>query len=123
MNILLVDDEPQILKLLEMFLRNCGHNVLIAADGAQAVQVLEEQGDVDVILSDLRMPKMDGLQLLEVVVERWQSVPFLLLTGPGDEEVASSAVQRGARDCMKKPLGLADLRRRLAELETEIGPG
>jgi len=117
MNILVVDDEPQILELIEMFLRNCGHDVLMAADGAQAVKLLEEQGDVDVILSDLRMPKMDGLQLLEVVVERWQSVRFILMTGHGDQEVASSAVQRGACDCMKKPLRLADLRRRLAGFE------
>jgi CheY-like chemotaxis protein len=120
-NILLVDDEPQIIELFGRFLDHCGYHVITATDGAQAVEILEQQS-VDLVLSDLRMPNLDGVQLLEIVAERWENIPFILMTGHEDPDISTTALQAGARECMKKPVRLADLRGKLAEFDSGTEP-
>ncbi len=92
--VLCVDDEANILSALRRSLRGAGYCVLSATSGPQALQMLAEM-PVDVVLSDMRMPGMDGAQLLEQVHERWPQVVRLLLTGQADMESTVAAINRG----------------------------
>ena len=92
--ILFVDDELQILSSLKRLARRLRYTALTANGGAEGLAVLEEQ-EVDVIVSDMRMPKMTGAEFLEKTAARWPSVMRILLTGYSDIESAVSAVNDG----------------------------
>jgi response regulator RpfG family c-di-GMP phosphodiesterase len=91
---LCVDDEPSILSSLKRLLRATGHRVLTAEGGAQALEILGREA-VDLIVSDMRMPFMDGAQLLEQVKDRWPHIVRLLLTGYADVTSTIAAINRG----------------------------
>ncbi|UPU37193.1 sigma-54 dependent transcriptional regulator [Geomonas paludis] len=107
--ILAVDDEPVFRFLLERQLREIGYNVLTAADGLQALEILEGQ-TVDLVLSDLVMPRMDGLQLIGSVQKLYPSIPIIVITAHGSVESAVEAMRRGAYDYLEKPYDPEDLR-------------
>lgn len=91
---LCVDDEPNILSALKRLFRSTGFQVLTADSGAAALEMLERES-VDLVMSDMRMPHMDGAQLLEQVKDRWPGVTRLLLTGYSDVSSTIAAINRG----------------------------
>ncbi|MBN97649.1 MAG: hypothetical protein CME16_00160, partial [Gemmatimonadetes bacterium] len=117
MKILLVDDEKSILQVIGDFLSDCGYDVILAGDGSEALQRLEELEDIGLIISDIRMPKMDGLDLLKAVRVRFPGIPATLMTGHGDEQLAIDALQEGAQGYLKKPLKFDDLLEHIAQVE------
>ena len=92
--VLCVDDEPNILAALKRTLRGAGFGALTAGSGAEALEILEKL-PVDIVLSDMRMPGIDGAQLLEQVHTRWPHVVRILLTGHADQGSTVSAINRG----------------------------
>ena len=108
MNILLVDDEEVVLKSLGRFLTRCGHRLRTAPDGVEALRCVEEETP-DVVISDVRMSDVDGLDLLERVKGRFPSLPVVLITGHWNREVAASARRKGVYDCLRKPVRIEDL--------------
>lgn len=92
--VLCVDDEPNILSALKRALRTGGWRVLTAASGAEALQMLAT-APVDLVISDMRMPEMDGAALLEQVHARWPDTSRILLTGHADTSAAVAAINRG----------------------------
>lgn len=92
--VLCVDDEANILSALKRMLRGRGHAVLTANGGAEALARLEAT-PVDIIISDMRMPGMDGARLLEQVRQRWPQVVRILLTGHADMGSTVAAINRG----------------------------
>ncbi|MDP4302402.1 HD domain-containing phosphohydrolase [Leptothrix discophora] len=92
--VLCVDDEANILASLKRVLRGAGHQVLSAPGGAEALEILSRR-PVDVVISDMRMPGMDGAQLLEAVRARWPQVVRILLTGHADMASTVAAINRG----------------------------
>ncbi len=92
--VLCVDDEVNILAALKRVLRSDGHIVLTATSGAEALEMLERL-PIDLVISDMRMPGMDGAQLLEQVHLRWPSVVRILLTGFADMSSTIAAINRG----------------------------
>ncbi len=92
--LLCVDDEPNILSSLRRLFRGQGYRVLTADSGAAGLAVLE-QDEVDIVISDMRMPEMDGAQFLEKVRERWPESIRLLLTGYSDISAILAAINRG----------------------------
>jgi response regulator RpfG family c-di-GMP phosphodiesterase len=92
--VLLVDDEPNILAALKRVLRSADLCVMTATGGAQALQMLQEM-PADLVISDMRMPLMDGAQFLEQVHQRWPQVVRVLLTGHADTPSALAAINRG----------------------------
>jgi response regulator RpfG family c-di-GMP phosphodiesterase len=92
--VLCVDDEANILSALRRVLRGAGYQVLIAEGGPAALERLA-LGDVHAVVSDMRMPGMDGAQLLEQVHQRWPHIVRLLLTGQADMHSTVAAINRG----------------------------
>lgn len=107
--VLVVDDEANLRKVLTAFLLRDGYRVLTASDGEEAWDLLQGER-VDVLLSDLRMPGMDGIQLLERVVERYRGVPVVMLTAHGTVDTAVDAMKLGAFDYLTKPFDKEELR-------------
>ncbi|MDL2355773.1 MAG: response regulator [Pseudomonadota bacterium] len=92
--LLCVDDEPNILAALRRLFRPAGYRVLVAESGAAGLLVLENDS-VDLVISDMRMPEMDGAQFLEQVRARWPDTIRLLLTGYSDVGAILAAINRG----------------------------
>lgn len=93
--VLCVDDEPNILSSLKRLFRPLGYKVLTAESGAAGLAALESAGHVDLVISDMRMPEMDGARFLELVRERWPDTIRLLLTGYSDVTSILAAINRG----------------------------
>lgn len=108
-NILAVDDDGLSLLMLENLLADGGFAPLTAASGAQALALLERE-HVDLIISDLIMEGMDGLELLARVKERYPKVPVIVVTARGSVESAVEAMRRGAYDYLAKPFNPEVLR-------------
>jgi two-component system nitrogen regulation response regulator NtrX len=101
-NILVVDDEKAIRRTLNEILTFEGFVVDEAADGAEAVKKIKEN-NYDCILCDIKMPKMDGIEVLEIAHEEKPDVPFIVISGHGNIETAVDAVKKGAFDYISKP--------------------
>ena len=100
--VLVVDDEPKMQRVLEILLRKLGHEVLLAADG-QAALTLAQSVPVDLVMTDLRMPGMDGIALLTALREHGIAAPVILLTAYGTVESAVTAMKKGAYDYILRP--------------------
>lgn len=119
--ILVIDDEPQIRRFLDISLRTQGYQVLHAADASTGVDMLATQG-VDVVILDLGLPDLDGLQVL-AGIRQWSQVPVLVLTARDDEAEKVAALDAGANDYVTKPFGVQELMARLrALLRTQASP-
>ncbi len=115
-NILLVDDDPNLSRLLSMRLQNAGHQVKTAATAQEALGSLTSHRS-DIVITDLRMDEMDGIQLLEEINRQWPTLPVLIITAHGTIPDAVSATQRGAVDFLTKPVDKDDL---LAHVERAL---
>ena len=113
--VLIVDDEPAILTVLQRVLEADGHEVLSAETGAKAVD-LAVTAAPDLVILDLRLPDIDGIELTEVL-RRWLQAPILILSGFNDETRKVAALDSGADDYLQKPFGLGELRARLRALQ------
>jgi DNA-binding NtrC family response regulator len=100
--ILIADDDDALRESLELVLAAEGYEVVAARDGTQALALLDAQS-VDVVLCDLRMPGIDGLELLPQLVRRLPGVPVLLMSAYGSADLAVEAMRRGAYDYLAKP--------------------
>jgi two-component system, OmpR family, KDP operon response regulator KdpE len=106
-NILVVDDEPQITRVLKTGLSSHGYGIRTAADGEQALQVMKEWKP-ELVITDLRMPNVDGLELCRRV--RAQSaVPIIVLSVKGEEKIKIEALDAGADDYITKPFSMNEL--------------
>ena len=105
--ILIVDDEAIIRDLCRRALK--GYRVLEAADGEEALKVFEN-GGVDVILTDVMMPNMDGIELLKRLKELEPTVVVIVMTGYADKDVILNALKADADDFITKPLNLLQLK-------------
>lgn len=92
--ILCVDDEPNILAALRRLFRTQGFQVLLADGGRAGLEVLENNA-VDLVISDMRMPEMNGAEFLEAVRARWPDTMRLLLTGYADTQLIQDAINHG----------------------------
>ncbi|NLI77759.1 MAG: response regulator [Candidatus Riflebacteria bacterium] len=102
MKILVVDDEPSLREYLAESLRSQNFEVLTAGDGCEGLQLFEAQSP-ELVFSDIRMPRMDGLDFLSAIRERNRETVVVLVTGLGNEEFALEALRRGANDFLRKP--------------------
>jgi len=112
-NILVVDDERNYLFVLEDLLTDEGYNVLTASSGTEAVEILRKER-IDAVLSDIKMPGMNGIELLERVVANDPGLPVILMTAFAEVDQAVSAMKKGAIDHIQKPFDNDDIKRAVA---------
>lgn len=110
--VLVVDDEEEVLELLGEYLRARGYGLRTAYDGEAALEIIRA-GGVDVVLSDLKMPHLGGLELLEQVQSHAQPVAVILMSGFATVESAIGALKAGAYDFLRKPFKLREVHRAL----------
>ena len=126
-SILIVDDEPDVADLFRQRFRHetrAGTYVLhFAASGEEALDRLtgEIKPQLIVILSDINMPGMDGLELLRVIKERRPELPVMMVTAYGDDERRRRAAQYGAIEFVTKPVDFDLLKTRLQQLPAGLG--
>lgn len=123
--ILVVDDEESIREFLEIMLKKEGYEVTTAEDGARAKEILTKKS-FDMIISDLQMPNMTGIELLKHVKESYPDTVFMLITAFGTTETAVDAMKMGAYDYVTKPFKIDEVRMNIANalrsqnLEVEV---
>jgi two-component system, OmpR family, KDP operon response regulator KdpE len=109
--VLVVDDEPPIRKLLRMGLSTQGYEILEAPPGRSALELMAQTPDL--VILDLGLPDMQGLELLRTMRARNESVPIVVLSSRGDEVGKVQALDLGADDYVTKPFGMEELLARL----------
>jgi DNA-binding NtrC family response regulator len=107
--VLIVDDEENIRQILTEYLQDFGYKVTCAVNGQEALQVYQK-GSFDIILSDLVMRPMNGLELLNEIKKVDPDALFIMITGFPSIESALEAVKKGARDYITKPFNIDEIR-------------
>jgi len=107
MNVLVCDDDHEIAKAIEIYLRNEGYNVLRTANGAEAVDLCRDH-EVHLILMDLMMPVMDGMEATKIIRES-KDIPIIMLTAKGEDYDKITGLNIGADDYVTKPFNPLEL--------------
>jgi DNA-binding response OmpR family regulator len=120
-HVLVADDEPHIGRIIKMKLEQGPFQVTLAFDGKEALEILQRDEPIDLVLLDLMMPYMSGLDVLAWIraSQRWRDVPCLVLTAAGQETQFQRAMELGATDFLTKPFSPKRLYGRVAELVGE----
>jgi DNA-binding response OmpR family regulator len=103
--ILVVDDDPVVRMTTRDFLSSKGYAVTVAAGGREALSMVETVSP-DVVLLDVAMPDMDGMETLRRLVAAWPTLPVIMITANADIEITSKVLQIGAADYVPKPFDL-----------------
>ena len=132
LKILVADDDPTVQELLQLILEKHGFEVIICNDGIKAKEVIDHN-HVDLVISDYKMPNMDGLQLLKALRKEGQGIPFILITGYGSIDSTMEAIKLGTVEYLTKPfkpmeivlatrkaLNMGQIQRKLAHLQKEV---
>jgi DNA-binding response OmpR family regulator len=103
--VLVVDDDPKARLLARRVLEESGYPVIDASNGKEALERLEDEPSVALVVADLDMPVLDGLELIWEMrdVERWSHIPVIVLTGESDELLETKLIEEGADDYLTKP--------------------
>jgi len=117
--VLIADDERLVRETLRLTLEEEGFAVWAVSSALDAFPILEEE-DIEVIISDLRMPVMDGIQFQKQVRERWPDIEFIFMTAFGSVATAVAATRGGAADYLTKPFDTEELVFRVKELVKEV---
>jgi putative two-component system response regulator len=115
-NCLVVDDEPGVRRSLVRMLQAQGFTCYQAASGREALRVLEQIGETPLVVSDMRMPELDGLGLLEAVRQDYPDTSVIMLSGMSETTIAVDCLHRGAADFLLKPISMNELRARVARV-------
>jgi len=102
-NILIIDDERSIRNALKEILEFEGFNVVDAEDGESGLSIMKQQS-IDLVFCDIKMPKMDGVEVLEQILQYHEGLPVVMISGHGTIETAVEAIKKGAFDFIEKPL-------------------
>jgi DNA-binding NtrC family response regulator len=110
--IMLVDDEEDFVEMLDLRLKEIGENVVTAYNGSECLNVLETQ-DIDVVILDVKMPGMDGIEVLQAIKKQYPLIEVIMLTGHGTIEIAIEGMKLGAFDFLFKPADFDELTEKL----------
>jgi DNA-binding response OmpR family regulator len=113
--ILVVDDEELIRNLIVTFLSKMGHSCLTAVDGVDALDKMKEN-KVDAVITDIKMPNMDGITLTSEISIQYPGFPIMVMTAFDEEYSAGIAISAGAREFIKKPFSLEEFGIRLHKM-------
>lgn len=110
--ILIADDETDIALILKLQLEDAGYRTVRVKDGVEALEALERDS-FDLVLLDIKMPRMDGLQVLKRARSSWPAMAVIMMTAHGSEEIAVAAMKDGALDYIAKPFSNDDMLKRV----------
>ena len=118
LKVLVVDDEPEVEPMFRQRMRRevrAGvYEFLFASSGRHALEVLEANPDIKLVITDLSMPEMNGWQLLDAMGELWPDVPSMVVSAFGDPESVKRAEESGAQGFVVKPVDFTELRGQVA---------
>jgi len=117
--VLIVDDEPAIREVLEMILQEWGYEVRLASDGVEAKDLVESY-DPEIVISDVVMPQLSGLDLLRCLKAGNSNRPVILVTAHASIDLAVESMKQGAQDFITKPMDYPKLRAILKAAESDI---
>lgn len=117
--ILLIDDDQEYCRTMQKLFERRGYEIFLAADGQEALDIISDQL-FDLVLSDLRMPNLDGIELMAEIKRRKISVPVIFVTGYGEVESYMDLMNMGAFDYLNKPIDPKELFR-VVETALETG--
>ncbi|MDB5220054.1 MAG: Response regulator of zinc sigma-54-dependent two-component system, partial [Myxococcaceae bacterium] len=112
--VLIVDDEPNLRKILAAQLSRDGYEVMLAEDGEQGLSMLREH-HIDLVVTDLKMPKVDGMTLLREALRETPDLPIVMITAHGTVDTAVEALKLGAFDYLTKPFDKDEVRQVVAK--------
>lgn len=116
--VLIVDDEPSIRTVVGMTLKRAGYDVLEAEDGEKAIEAInagENPLVIDAVICDIRMPKINGLEVIEYFQREYPHMPVIVLTGYPDIHMATSFIREGVVDYLVKPVEAEKLKAAVAK--------
>lgn len=116
--ILIVDDQKGVRRLLEELFKKEGWDVNVAADGKEAINKVAERLP-DIILMDVKMPNMNGLEASQIILETYGKIPIIMMTAYGEIEVVKKALDAGVKKCITKPFDIMVLRDMVNNLMSE----
>src|SRR2546428_74164 len=108
-SILIVEDEPKMLRLLDLNLSEEGYSTHTAQDADSGLKILRQE-KIDLVLTDLKLPGMDGLEFLQAVKRSGANVPVIVMTAYGTVETAVEAMKAGASDYVLKPFSIEEIK-------------
>jgi len=114
-NLLLVDDEPHFVETMARRLTKKGYNIKTAYSGHDALALLEKQSNINVVILDIKMPDMDGIETLKEIKKRYPLIEIILLTGHATVDTVLKGMKLGAFDVLMKPCDLDQIEPKLAE--------
>jgi two-component system chemotaxis response regulator CheY len=113
-----VDDEPLVRQVVRMTLEKAGYDVLEAENGEKAIEAINENENplvLDVVICDIRMPKINGVEAIEYFQRQYPHVPLIVLTGYPDTNMAVSFMRHGVVDYLVKPVSTKRLKSAVME--------
>jgi len=116
--ILLVDDDPGVRYALTEVMRDRGYRVIAVDSGPRALAALEGGEAFDVVVTDLSMPGMDGIELVSQIAARAPALPVILLSAHGSDNLVRIASNRGACRCLSKPFDIDEIARAVEDART-----
>lgn len=121
--ILLTEDDDAVRSFVKRALELDGHTVSVAEDGGEAVEVLsDEDGGFDLLVSDIKMPVMDGIALALHTARDFPDMPILLMTGFADQRERANGLDALVHDVITKPFSLADIRKAVRNAISGVVP-
>ena len=118
----MTDDDETVRKTVGQYLAARGHSLKTASDGAQAL-ILIKESTPNLVISDIQMPGMDGIDFLKAIRERFQDLPVILMTGYATADTAIAALRNGAYDYLKKPIQFDEIQACLERVEGKLNAG
>lgn len=109
LNLVLVDDDQGVLRALGLVLQMLGHQTTLFTSGLEALNYLSTHPPVDLVVSDLRMPTMDGSEVLKQVRQRYPSIPVVIMSGHATTNDRATLMALGARGVLSKPFSPQEL--------------
>jgi two-component system, chemotaxis family, chemotaxis protein CheY len=120
--VLIIDDEEEVREVLALHLKKGGFEAIEAKDGAEAIQLMKKGSNlvnVGLIICDIRMPKVNGVEAIDFLRENAASVPILVVTGYPDTELAVSLIGKGVKDYLVKPVSKEKLLKTVSRIFSE----
>lgn len=117
--ILIIDDESEVREVLRLHLESANYNVIEASDGEEGVNLMKSGANllqVGMIICDIRMPKVNGIEAIDYLKKNAPSIPIVVVTGYPDSDLAVSLLKKGVKDYMVKPIEKAKLLDKVAEV-------